>query len=260
MFNLGYKEVILNRVGDNAVYSKGGMSVIAGYGEFDPAKIKKNKKQEAIKPVGEKANWAYKDLSSKADMVSVKITLTKVSGVKESISFEAKPDAASIIKGFKEWKKMYADTKPVLALSGTLTTEIQKGFENWEVSSISVTPIKLDDLEARKAPVHLKKTVVTEGNSGLLYGYMLEESRRFGTFANTNPYSEYEGGNSQGIVMDGKYTAYYITYENDAERNHEFVKHSYVNAEMNMNDYSFVVYVLKHGSSEANFEKVFPLK
>ena len=261
MFNLGYKEVILNKINGEIVYNLNGYQTIAGYGKFETSKVTENVEQSSVDKAGEVASWALSDLSSVADALQVKVFLVNSrSGAKENIIFDAaSTSAADIIGGYTHWTQVYEGNDPKITITGSLTTTVLPGYEDWEVDNFYVTPVVYADLDSRQAPRFLEKTVVTEGNPGLLYGHQLEESRRFGTFANTNPYSEHEGGNSQGIVMDGRYTAFYIKYENDEEKNHEYVKHGFINAEMHMKDYSFVVYVLDEGTNVTDFKAVFPL-
>ncbi|MCK5788267.1 MAG: hypothetical protein KAH32_04685 [Chlamydiia bacterium] len=261
MFNLGYKEVIINTVNSDTVYIEGDYKIIAGYGRFKDSNITENKEQQTVEKVCEQATWVLPDVST-ADTLQVNIIIENTGvGTRHNINFNTTGTSATdIVDGFALWEKIYDISDKEISVTGSITTEIQPGFEYLEVTNIIITPIISSNTSISQIPLPLEKTVTVEGNAGLLYGAQLEASRRFGTFENTNPYSVHEGGNSQGIVMDGKYYGYYIKYDSFDETADEYVKHLFVNASLKTTEFNFAVYILDEGNNIADFKAIFPLK
>ena len=242
MFNLGYKEVVLNDLtgvtGDGA-----GKLVIAGYGQVD---ISTSASQVPVDPAAEKASWAT--LPSGGDYADVKIVLRKLkTDARETIHFSAKDASAiEIIAGYDAWKNNHQGIDSKLVISGTLTTEIQPGFEAWSVVDVFVRTGNSDSIEISSKEVRLIKTEITAGYEGAGQGWQIEASRKLGTFVNSYPYGQQHGGNSIGVDLDAGYKEYDIVIPeavNADWEGPEFVKHAYVSANMPAEDFHFVVYV-----------------
>ena len=67
------------------------------------------------------------------------------------------------------------------------------------------------------------------------------------TFENIAPYAQQHGGNSQGVDVRGTYTQYYFTATDDSNpkagwASHEYVDHSFVQADMPSQPRKYVIY------------------
>jgi len=276
MFNLGYKEVVLNKVitsGEDAnvfiQYKPDPIDpgvnpdipigkVIEGYYEFNMSII--YTESNGSGPIGEMATWSSPTLGSSP--YNVKIRLRNLgTEATEVIHFHS--IGTDIPAGYAKYNKVYRKEDEAIILTitqdtttGTLSTTINPGHESWIIESIELVTIErtntsVSDLE------RLTKTVTTEGSEGYLTGKFIEESRKIGTGPNSRPYAPQTGGNDTGVALDGVYDAFYFTVANDETLNHEFVDHKGVNQASASNDFSFVVYVLAAGTNNADFKSVF---
>lgn len=259
MFNLGYKEVVLNAVTAENVFSDAETATILGYNMFTMANVVSITRMNPEDAVAETAMWTSP--TNTGDYYEVKIKVKNlVTGETSTVNFNS--IGTDVQAGYEAYLELYGiDSEDAIFTIAGSGTNISAGFEQWSVSDVTVTARNSDGTCACAMAEKLKKTVTTPGTPGALYGYQLEASVRFGTFANSDPYSAQVNGNGPGsIILDGQYTAYYITYANDEVLNHEYVKHDYINAATHSTDYNFVVYVYNDeaGVNTGNFESVFP--
>jgi len=276
MFNLGYKEVLLNS--DEGVTLDGDVLKIKGYGAFDKTKaapITDKPSQPPAKSQKEFDTGTIPGLAS-GDSLSVVLTYKSMRNISsqarnyiedgKKIAFSTAPivgtgasgevtaaDAATAImtaydamfnrSGVEEQViELYTThPSPVYALKA-MAVQTYAGFieiDYMEVKVIQAT--KTRDV----VPYRLTEGGVVKSASGHGQGKFLEESRRMGTFLNSAPYQAQIGGNSQGIDVRGTYRM--VAFEIDLEdingwESHEYVDHSYVNADTSSKSVRMVIY------------------
>jgi len=250
MFNTGYKKIVIND--DEGIIVNGSTVTIPGYGTYDKGNIVET--LAAREPVGELATWL--DPPSGGDYVDVKLVLTGVkTDRREVIYFNAKsPSDADIVAGYNAWLKLHnleIVAPPKIAdvaveLTSGLVTKIQLGHENVLVSDIYVRTGKFDEVGITHHTTRLTKAITIEAEPGWGMGWQLEASVKLGTFENYNPYGQQHGGNSNSIDLKAKYTAIFVKtpeIEFAPWKQHKYVEHAYVNADMPTDDIKFIIYV-----------------
>jgi hypothetical protein len=245
MFNLGYKEVILNNLDGVHVDPTDTTSIIIeGFGKFKKTDLVAG--ALPVSPVGEVAMWILPTMTG--DYADVKVSLQEIhTDKKETLYYVAKtPTEADIVAGFINWKEKYDKMNSSVEISAGLTTEIQPGFEKFYVHDIFIRPGKYDEIDTAHKEYVLTKSVATEGNPGVGQGWQIEASRKLGTFTNSYPYGQHHGGNSTGVDLNAGYKEYNVVIPesvNAGWEKAEFIDSNTVNAEVNSKDFKFVLYV-----------------
>ena len=254
MFNLGYKEVVLNNLDGVTGDGTGGGEniIIEGFGQLNAAPIASLAPSD---PIAEIADWTT--LPTVGDYVDVKIVMKKIrTDQRETIYFyAASPSATDIIGGYNVWQKNHPELEPKLSLAGSLTTKMLPGFESWNVTDVFIRPAYYNAVGNSTAEYRLLKAVTIEGSEGIGQGWQIEASRKLGTFVNSYPYGQQHGGNSIGVDLEAGYKEYnYSIAEaiNIDWKSPEYAKHDFVNANMPTEDFNFVVYV--HEDFVTDFE------
>jgi hypothetical protein len=253
MFNLGYKDVILNNL--DGVTGDGINITIKGYGTFNKLDILAGG-TAATAPEKEKAKWTtLPTVPAGVDgsFADVKIVLVKLkTDARETVHFYASdPAAADIVGGYNTWKKNHLEVAPKFTLaegasSTELITEMLPGFEGWSIAQIFVRLGQETSIETARRERRLEKTLVTEGSEGTGQGWQIEASKKLGTFVNSFPYGQQHGGNSIGVDLKAGYKSYFITKAEPVNfdwEGPEFVDHKTVNATLGTKDFNFNIYV-----------------
>jgi len=282
MFNLGYKEVVLNS--DKGVYIAGKDLVIEGYGKFKPGQLTNKKQIDSHVAEGEESSWAIKKVPDGlvvGDAVDVSIDVrtfrekssqardflmhgkkivfqsAKLNGIDaDAISLAISEGFASFVARNmqSEWTFIVEDGK------GSIDIKILPGFEDNYIKAVKLKRAA-KCTGADNCFVDLEGTVTKEGNEGVGLGKWLEESRRFGTKENVMPYAQSHGGNSQGIDVRGSYKTYMFDFDGeDADEgweSHEYVDHSYVSAKMSSKPTHYVIYANDASSALATILDAF---
>ena len=268
MFNLGYKEVVLNS--DNGVYTDvDGNLVIEGYGKFKPGQLTDKKQVDSAPAVVEESSWAIivpADLKV-GDAVEITVDVRsfreKSSQARDFIMhgkktvFQSMPVvtadvggiADAIAEGFLKFVERNMQSEFTFGIlkgvSGDIELKVFPGFEDNFIKAVKLKRAAKCE-GAENCFVNLEKTMVTEGSEGIGLGKWVEESRRFATAANVMPYSQSHGGNSQGVDVRGTYKTYMFDFQGedgpDGWASHEYVDHSFVNAEMTSKPTHYVIY------------------
>ena len=278
MFNLGYKEVVLNS--DNGVYMQDGKLVIEGYGTFASAQLVGAKLKKAAEPaVGEVVDfaipagivppvdaWGNARVLAIGDVFECRATFRSMRNVSthardfiidgKTLVWMSAPiagvlqaDIATAIAaglalavdggGFgHEFEKVFE----VVASTDDLEFTIQPGFEYITMKAVE---IKFATSGGAKGIDLVKAAPSTVGNAGVGLGKWVEESRRMATPQNVMPYAQQHGGNSQGVDVRGMYTTYTFDFNGettDGWASHEYVDHAYVSAAMGSKPTHYVVY------------------
>ncbi|MCK5788369.1 MAG: hypothetical protein KAH32_05195 [Chlamydiia bacterium] len=285
MFNLGYKEIVLNSLGDITDDGSGNLS-IPGYGVFNSTNSQDISALKAIPAAGEVSTfavpagivppvdaWGNARLLAIGDVFECQATFRSMRNVSshardfimdgKTLVWMSTPIATADEAGIA----MAIDEGITLAVAGggfghefeqvfdladngaDLEFTIKPGFEYIEMKKVA---IKYATAGGAK-PIDLKKVVVSAGEAGLGLGKWLEESRRMGTAENVMPYAQSHGGNDQGIDVRGMYATYMFEFQGENLGNgwasHEYVDHSYVNAEMSSKPVHYVIYA-NEGSAD----------
>jgi len=265
MFNLGYKEVVLNKLGD--VKADKGVLTIPGYGKFEHSNLSNIKKTPAEAAKGEVSTYAVVPPAGiqvgEAVNVTVNIDSMRQKGSQardfikhgKKVVFQSMPLTAvtadaiakAIADGFKAFVANNMQSEFTFGMSfdakaKKLGIQIYPGFEDNTVKYVQISRTAPSD----NLPIILAKTVTTKGNEGVGLGKFIEESRRMATAANVMPYAQSHGGNDQGIDVRGKYTTFVFDYQGENAGNgwesHDYVDHAYVNAAMHSKPAHYVIY------------------
>jgi len=249
MFNLGYKEVILNSV--DGISSDGSFVSIDGYFKIPSAEMQAATKTSPSDAVAEVSTWTDVSDAIVGDQLIVQIKLTKINNDKSrKITFTAKGnDEAAIIAGYKKYVAIYAEDDVVTIAAGLKIT-INAGYERFIVSSVTLTALCLKCTAKGSINIDLTKKVNTAGKLPVGQGWQIEESRRQSSFLNSGPYVQQHGGNSRGVYIDKTYTAYDVKHVVDDSLSHEYVKHAFVNADTPSDDIKLVIYVMEDAVSD----------
>jgi len=268
MFNLGYKEIVLN--------SKGGITVdagksinIPGYLRLKAGQVSNYKKTPAEDAKVQEITFTVAALSGIAvgDGVEVVINFDSTRELSDQardfikhgkkIVFQSAPVATADAKGmakaifdgwvaFKNQRPLSEFYFDVLDPAGKaeLKVKVLPGYEHITITDAKVKRA-VPCTGAENCFVDLKVAKNVEGYEGHGLGKFIEESRRMATPQNVMPYAQQSGGNSQGIDVRGKYTMYLFDAkleDVDGWQSHEYVDHAYVNAAMNSKPSHFVIY------------------
>jgi hypothetical protein len=264
MYNLGRKHIVLNTVDSNNMYitldAGGVIKNIDGYMKFREHLIEDVTIEYSIDKVSEFSNWVIQEAI--AEKIIVEITLGKRNvDRKKRITFTAASSAyQDILIGYENFRNIYSIYNPLIELTADATS-VSISVADWEpevfVRTFTIEEIKPSAFSTGAEKQSLKRISLQPGNNGTLYGHQIEESIRFGSFANTNPYGERHGGNSQGIKLDGRYALGTIIYNNDGDREHEFIKHSGVGIDSHHGKEYFSIYILDEGDNIQRFIDIF---
>lgn len=268
MFNLGYKEVVLNSMGDATITTS--LIDIPGYGKFKDVQVISSSWLEipSSPAVGEISTWATVVPANLVvgDAVEVTIDLRSSRQVGdlardfithgEKLVFQSAPVATADTVGIEAavtlgWQR-FVDMHPVAeqyvfvdSITGSIQVEVLAGYEHVMVKAVKLKRAA-SCTGADNCFVNLEKTVATEGDVGTGLGKFIEESRRMGTPENVMPYNVQHGGNSQGIDVRGTYKSYIFDFQGEDSsgwQSHEYVDHSYVQASMASKPVHYVIYV-----------------
>lgn len=270
MFNLGYKDLILNMVSPETIYAadRGGREVVVipGYATFYRDQILTHYEQSSEQKVSEVASWVIPGLDCDYFIVEIVLKKRNVDRTKTVTFTSTSNDLAGVLAGYTKYLEAYNIRNPLVTLhdvGGQLQTVIGAWDPEVYTSGIFITKKQAITLkwidtsssqkESRFFKFSLGKTVLLEGNSGHLYGHQLEESKRFGTVYNVDPYVEYAGDNSKGIILNARYYAFSLAYKDTVEWGHEFIKSAGVNLASPKQKYYFTMYVLDVGSNVSDF-------
>ena len=255
MFNLGYKEVILNNLDGVTTGTVAGTIDIAGFGMVVKADMVGS---APVAPASEVADWTT--LPTVGDLMDVKIVTKRIeTDYKETIHFTALGvTGGDVDTAFRKWKDTYDQHIAVVSVGGTgttVTTTIKAGSEMYFIDSVFVRVIDKTNIENAQPEERLVKAITNEGDPGKGQGWQIEASRKLGTFVNSNPYGQQHGGNSIGIDLEAQYKEYNVTSSesvNTGWAKDEYVKHDFINADTVAKDFRFVIYV--HEDFVAAFE------
>ena len=281
MFNLGYKEVVLNSALDASNINGTTDITIPGYA----TKLEKSK----FKLVGG-GTYAFATMhaaavAGTASVVTVANTATIAGGgtlvagdaVEVKVTLRSMRNSSDFARDFIKGGKTIVFSSTLVASGGTLVnniaTAVAAGYKSMFGSGngeefISVTAAtansvftsNYDHVEITKVEYKLldvsdplpANTFVEVGSASTFAlpvgkGSWVEESRRFATPQNVMPYNVQHGGNSQGVDVRGWYDAY--SFEVEAPLSgwapHEYVDHSHVSAEMATQNLKYVIYALR---------------
>ncbi|MCK5788268.1 MAG: hypothetical protein KAH32_04690 [Chlamydiia bacterium] len=286
MFNLGYKEVILNSgngvTGDSSVLS------IEGYGTFKQGQTSNPIVTPSEDAVGEESKW---DIIAPPHLVigdSIEVVIdirtsreigdlardfitdgkkiifqsTNLTGLSVADIEMAISEGWALFVERNSLSEWYINVEPYTIGAGTdgilgteddvinilkddaINIEVLPKYEHVTVKSVRIKRSAVC-VGATNCFIKLKKEVTVEGNEGVGLGKWLEESRRMSTPQNSMAYSASHGGNSQGVNVRGKYKTYSFDFDGEDSagwRSHEYVDHSYVNAEMTSKPTHYVIY------------------
>ena len=280
MFNLGYKEIVLNS--DASIDITGDVLSIEGYGTFnktDAAFVAQHSFNVAVDPVQEIAiyvipatsivmppdAWGNAQTLAVGNAIEVEVKVRSLRNMSalardfiidgKSIVFQSTPllavDAAGIATAIAAGYKLLFDKLSeseryfeIVANGDNIELTVTKGLEHVYVKSLGLKVVAHGGLPFTMVA---KDASSTEGVIGLGQGKFIEESRRMATFENIAPYAQQHGGNSQGVDVRGKYTQYLFESSKDSTapgwESHEYVDHSFVNAEMNSTPRKYVMYI-----------------
>jgi hypothetical protein len=281
MFNLGYKEIVLNKLGGVKYDATSTVLTIPGYGEFlksatsvrvvTPSEPTKQEKVNWTMPSSLATPpdaWGNADNFKVGDVVEVEIKIRSLRNVSsiardfivdgKSIVFQSVPVvtadaagiAAAIAAGYKLSMQNLNDVEIYFDLTSAgdvVTSVVAKGLEHVYVKSMGLKVARHGGLPFFTiVDSATGKNVVDEGSVGLGLGKFIEESRRMATKENVMPYAQSHGGNDQGVDVRGTYTAFTFDFQGenapDGWQSHEYVDHSYVNAEMSSKPVHYVIY------------------
>jgi len=273
MFNLGYKEVVLNSLGE--ITGDANVINIPGYGKIKHGQIS-NPVQTASAPAVQELTswtavipsmpvdaWGKPHIFVKGDVFEVEIKLRSLRNV-SSIARDFIVDGKSIV--FQSTPVLTADEAGIAAaidLGATLAVqslneietyfstnangaevelEVAKGMEHIFIKSVSIKLVAHGGLPFTQ----LVQSSITAGSVGVGLGKFIEESRRMATKENVMPYAQNHGGNDQGVDVRGTYKAYTFDFQGEDTgtgwESHEYVDHSYVNAAMASKPTHYVIY------------------
>lgn len=262
MFNLGYKEVILNEVTADSAYithTDGREAiVISGYTTFFKDQIAVKSSAISVNKQAESSLWGLPTITTSAAYFEVTIELkSKKTDRKKKIYFTTlEPTISGIVSGYNKYLTTYDWHNAIIALTeetGKLKVTVSDKAPEVDVFMITARAVS----DEKTINYRMMKSVLTEGNSGTFYGHHLEESKRLGTVYNVSPYGSQQGGNSQGIVLNGRYKGYYIKYRSDDNWGHEFISHTGVNAQVSTQELYFSMYVLDYKDNIKDFDDLF---
>ena len=280
MFNLGYKEIVLNEL--DGVVIDAERFMIPGYANLLASGTTSFKMENGRPAVaqgmiftvpGDGGNTtAGTALGAIGDVYNVVISLDEYTNRNrsdfardfivdgEKIVFQSTPmkaatnDAAAeaIIEGFNLWVSKFTNAATVMEISAG--TAANRFLVQMTKEGITLLLKRIDPVVIQLAnPMDNKKIALnTAGNPSVFsrgrgQGRLIEESRRMATWENIRVYGENIGGNSLGIDVHGFYTQYFITCVDDSNpsgwEDHEYVKHGYVQASMKSKPRNYVIYI-----------------
>ena len=280
MFNLGYKEIVLNEL--DGVVIDAERFMIPGYANLLASgttsfKLDRGRPANAQGMIftvpGDDGNTtAGTALGAVGDVYNVVISLEEYTSRNRSdfardfiidgerIVFQSTPmkaatnDAAAeaIIEGFNLWVSKFNNAALVLEISADAAANrflIQMTKEGLTLLLKPIDPVVIQLAN----PMDNKRIVLPTGGNPEVFsrgrgqGQLIEESRRMATWENIRVYGENIGGNSLGIDVHGFYTQYFITCVDDSNpsgwEDHEYVKHGYVQASMKSKPRNYVIYI-----------------
>ena len=241
MFNLGYKEVVLNNL--DGVTGDSTYKYIAGFGAVKIADINL---ADTVVPALEISTWVVPSLTD-GDGLLVQIKVRALATDEtHTVTFNASGlAAADIITGYDTYLRIYPDDD-YFTLSGNLTVTMKEGYEGYGIASVSVSPVFISDSSLSAAKINLVGTITNPGAVGSTFGWQIEAGRKLGTFVNSYPYSQQHGGNSIGVDLEAVYKEYNVVSDEPINANWEgpeFVKHDYISADMPTRKFLYVIYV-----------------
>jgi len=274
MFNLGYKEIVLNTLDGVSITPSGDVLRVQGYGTFKntdaafianhsvvmaEAATAETKQFEVTIPNGVVAgdaievNFVIRSMRNSSDFARDFITdgKTFVWATRKLNAIDADSIAAAIVTGWDDMVGKHPEMEvyfKLKAIGSNVEVKAAIGYEFISLKSMSIKHVPVvKTVEAVFIPLAEDTTATVDGNPGLGLGKFLEESRRMATAQNVMPYAQQHGGNSQGIDVRGKYTAYQFEALEDSTapgwESHDFVDHSYVQANMSSKARKYVMYV-----------------
>ena len=275
MFNLGYKEVVLNSLGDITGDAMG--IVIPGYGTFNASQIANPVQTPAQDAIAEKSSytvvvppyapdaWGNIHTIAPGDVFEVKATFRSMRNVGsqardfimdgKTIIWQSVPIglntpagiSAAVVEGYNlaigngGFGHNFEQAFKLEDGAATLDFEFLPGFEYLAMKKVE---LKLS-MSGGTTFISLDRAGFLEGSAGIGLGKWVEESRRMATEYNVMPYAVQHGGNSQGVDVRGKYKTYMFDFQgedNNGWKSHDFVDHSFVNAEMESKPVHYVIY------------------
>jgi hypothetical protein len=278
MFNLGYKEVVLNDVtyttfDADALDIKGFAKLLAeGVSIFHAVRAQEKASQ--------KVTYAVNIVPSLGEVFNVVIPLEAYGRSRsdfardfindgEKITFQstavegtAPADVAkAIVDGYNLAMAHFNDAAKLIDISlatGGFTVETtEEGQGLFLVTDDSMPRKRVKVQSANRMDGAVNYPAATEDvafNPGVGQGQWVEESRRFADWLNIRPYGENIQGNSLGIDVYGSYTTFYIEASKDSNpaewESHEFLKHAYVSAKMDSKPRRYVIYINEKVSAD----------
>jgi len=278
MFNLGYKEIVLNDVSytklDQDAFGIDGFATLAASGvtRFYAERAQKKAPQETAYSIpGDSGSIGVGTvLGASGDVYNVVIYVEEYSRNRsdfardfiidgERLSFQSAPMKAAtndaladaIIEGFNLAAAHFTNAAQIIKLkagaaANTFNVVMTKEGEDLIIDSFKgVTIQKANPMD--QPATKLTEQSIVGFNPGKGQGSWVEESRRMATLNNIRPYGENQQGNSLGVDVHGEYTTFFIEAKEDSSptgwESHEYLKHGYVQAKMDSKPRRYVLYI-----------------
>lgn len=248
MFNLGFKQIVINR--DAVVTSVSGEIVIEGYGKFGIGTSTSNVTTAVVAPtLGiTTCTFAWTGL----DTITVHISANdRLQGsVRRRFSFQAK-DVADLVAVLGNLTGVGSAMDYPFIFDGTNTFSMKAGYEGYSIYLITQeAPAGNNNESGDVADI---TGTVTAGKTGVGNGKQLEAEVQHGTHANLDPYGINVGGN-ETVDIKATYTTidFFIPANlvSDSWEPHSMIGYGDANTEAEFADVAFTAYC-KVGDADA---------